>query len=84
MPDGGTAIVCCGMGSKTPGNGKKSAVDATLKAMAFGSFIGRGQICAASTRMLVHNSILDEKGPVISAKKFQTTETLVLSALADE
>lgn len=39
---------------------EKASVDAAVNGIAFGSFIASGQTCVASTRILVHNSILDE------------------------
>ncbi|OAA75659.1 betaine aldehyde dehydrogenase [Akanthomyces lecanii RCEF 1005] len=39
---------------------QSASVDAAVNGIAFGSFIASGQTCVASTRILVHNSIIDE------------------------
>lgn len=35
-------------------------IDASVNGIAFGSFIASGQTCVASTRIIVHNSVLEE------------------------
>ncbi|ATY61786.1 betaine aldehyde dehydrogenase [Cordyceps militaris] len=45
-----------------------AAVDAAVNGIAFGSFVASGQTCVASTRILVHSSILDEVRRKLAAK----------------
>ncbi|KAJ6790266.1 hypothetical protein PWT90_06582 [Aphanocladium album] len=47
---------------------EKASVDAAVNGIAFGSFIASGQTCVASTRILVHNSILDDVRQKLKSK----------------
>lgn len=38
----------------------KANIDASVNGIAFGSFIASGQTCVASTRIIVHNSVLED------------------------
>ncbi|TQV98919.1 hypothetical protein V2A60_007384 [Cordyceps javanica] len=47
---------------------EKASVDAAVNGIAFGSFIASGQTCVASTRILVHISILEEVRQKLKSK----------------
>ncbi|OAA72593.1 betaine aldehyde dehydrogenase [Cordyceps fumosorosea ARSEF 2679] len=47
---------------------EKASVDAAVNGIAFGAFIASGQTCVAATRILVHNSVIDEVRRKIKAK----------------